>query len=51
MRLPYDPDVDDDPGGDLREEPATGGSNPPASTPRQDTAGGASDEVVFDQAL
>ena len=51
MRSRSDPDVDDDPEGDLREEPATGRSNPPASTPRQDAAGGGQDDVVIDQAL
>ena len=51
MRSPSDPDVDDDPEGDLREEPATGGSNPPASTPRQYAAGGDPDDVVIDPAL
>ena len=35
---------------DLRGEPATGGSNPPASTPRQDAVGGDSDGVVIDRA-
>eukprot|EP00904_Undaria_pinnatifida_P000333 jgi/Undpi1/102/HiC_scaffold_1.g00102.m1 len=37
---------------DLREEPVTGGSNPPAlSTPRQDAASGGPDGVIIDQAL
>lgn len=51
MRSPSDPDVDGDPEGDLREEPTNGGSNPPASTPRQDAAGGDPHDVVIDQAL
>ena len=51
MRSPSDPDVHDDPEGGLREEPATDGSNPPASTPRQDAAGGGQDDVVIGQAL
>ena len=35
----------------LREGPATGGSHPPSSTPRQDAAGGDPGDIVMDQAL